>query len=88
MVSDIEKNSHNSGNALAEGATRRFYGVMDACAGVVEFAPLQTVTVEPNEEVIEWAEWMYQQNDPDKDRDEYIREMAVDAVRLKVELET
>lgn len=56
--------------------------------GVVEFAPLQTVTVEPNEEVIEWAEWMYQQNDPDKDRDEYIREVAVDAVRLKVELET
>jgi hypothetical protein len=36
--------------------------------------------------VIEWVEWMYQQNNPDKDREEYIREMAVDAVKLKVEL--
>lgn len=54
--------------------------------GVVEFAPLQTVTVEPSKEVIEWAEWMYQQNDPEKDREEYIREMVVDAVRLEVDL--
>lgn len=29
---------------------------------------------------------MYQQNNPDKDGEEYIREMAVDAVKLKVEL--
>ena len=50
--------------------------------------PLERVTGGPNGAVTEWAEWMYQQNDPDKDRDEYIREMAVDAVRLKVELET
>lgn len=59
-----------------------------ACSGVVEFDPLQTVTVEPNEEVLGWAEWMYERNNPDKDREEYIREMVVDAVRIRVELET
>jgi hypothetical protein len=49
--------------------------------------PTQTATVEPNTEVLERAKTMYRENDPDLDREEYIRRVVVESIRINVDLE-
>lgn len=50
--------------------------------------PTQTVVVEPDKDVLERAERLYRENDPDMSREEYLEQWVVDSTRIDVDLES
>jgi hypothetical protein len=49
--------------------------------------PTQTVTVEPDDRLIEHAEARYEQTDIDLDREEYIERVVSELLRIELDLE-
>lgn len=50
--------------------------------------PTQSVTVEPNRDVIEYAEEMCAKIDDGRDREAYIEECVIDSIKIEVDLES
>lgn len=55
---------------------------------VLREVPTQTVVVEPDKDVLERAERLYRENDPDMSREEYLEQWVVDSTRIDVDLES